>query len=516
MTGLGYVDMRDLDPILRKSEPAPVLARGLDLLGAIVRAATARAAGETATTPIRCPGRPRRRPCAGRLIIARHDVPSEIHWRCATCGEAGTIVEWRRTVWDLTSQPMFRGEDDGPDIELLLTQEAYDLVRGEVLLSDSHVERLVAGACWTTRGVILSGRWIELDELAGDIAFVANRTRNRRHLRLLEDVLDRIYRAVENAVPEDEVADERAPAEPGRLAASHGALQALARDAVDAHNRRPQEELGGLSPRQVQRLLDADWENPDGAVVVADDLPPGDLVDIRLLANARTLLKAVSQDGGVRMTTAENLNRAFVERMLEAMAWPEGFREEVRRYNKVINEHDVWSLHVLRILLYEAGLLRRWKGTLRATRRAEALLAEEQGGELYALLFRIHFRRFNLAYLDRIPETYEFQHTIAFSLYCFGQVGEGWRRAEDFAESLVLPVVREALPPQALYDPLSILVETRLLRPLTGFGLTEERLGEPGDGGEAAAAPLPSILTVRRYRKTALFDRFLTFRPGPA
>ena len=43
-------------------------------------------------------------------------------------------------------------------------------------------------------------------------------------------------------------------------------------------------------------------------------------------------------------------------------------------------------------------------------------------------------------------------------------------------------------------------METRILRPLTWFGLLEQR-------GEGTAGPLEQ----RLYRKTLLFDRFLKF-----
>ncbi len=343
MTDLRVVDMRDLDPILRKAEPAPALARQLELLGAIVSAATARPGGKTWTTPIRCPTRPRRRPCTGRLAVTCHDVPSEIRWQCVTCGKEGAIVGWRPGAGGRPS----RGRNQG-------------------------------------------------------------RRRACRGGLIVRDVLDAL----------GQVLAERGPA-------SLAELRAVAGDTVDAYNRRPQAELGGLSPGQVQRFLDADWEDRDGAIAIADDLSHDELAGAQLLVNARTFLEAVAGDGGVRTTTAGNLNRAFVGRMLEGLVWPEGFLENVRRWNKVINEDDVRPLHVLRILLYQARLLRRWKGTFRVTKHAESLLGEERAGELYAVLFRIHFRRFNLAYLDMVAETYEFQHTIGLLALPLRTVGRG-------------------------------------------------------------------------------------------
>ena len=556
MTDPHVVNLRDLDPTLREAEPAPALARQTGLLSTIAKAATVGPGGKTWTTPIRCPGRPRQRACRGRLAVTRHDVPSEIRWRCTACGKEGALVGWRKTLWDLSSRSSYAGPDDGPELELLMTQEAYDLIQREVLLSDPDLDRMVAAARWTKRGVLLSGTAVDLEELAGCVAFVANRTRNHSHERILDGVWERIDDALRGALPEDETLDEgpgpgafaeevleavrQAVAERGP--ASLAELQAVAGERIDTYNRQPQAEMGGLSPRQVQRLLEADWEDRDGAIGIADDLSLGELAGARLLVNARTFLEAVVGEGGIKTTTAGNLNRAFVGRMLEAMAWPEGFQEDVRRWNKVINEDDVRPLRVLRILLYEARLLRRWKGTFRVSQRGESLLSNERAGELFELLFQIHFRRLNLAYLDGLPATYEFQHTVAFSLWRFGQLADRWHEPEDLAEGLVLPVVREVLPPGEFLDPLPILVETRLLRPLANFGLAEERIGGPGgdkdapeeeppaevggtddrdetatdEGDQGSPAPaFPSLLTIHRYRKAQLFDRFLTFRLGP-
>ena len=74
-------------------------------------------------------------------------------------------------------------------------------------------------------------------------------------------------------------------------------------------------------------------------------------------------------------------------------------------------------------MLELAGLVRRRKGAFQATRKARELLEPGRAGELFTLLFRTHFRTFNLAYVDRAPEAPEFQRTIAFSLYRFARVG---------------------------------------------------------------------------------------------
>ena len=278
-------------------------------------------------------------------------------------------------------------------------------------------------------------------------------------------------------------------------------LNRITARATDAYNRRGRAELGGLSPLQVQRLLSADWESEGSALRLDEGLGLADLAGARTLTNARAFLAALLESDGTRATAAGNLNRAFVETMVGRLAWRPGFVEDLRRWNKVLNEADVRPLHVLRVVCELAGLVRTRQGAFRATRRAERLLAPEAAGRLLALLFRTFFREMNLAWLDRADEAHGFQETLAFSLYRFGVVASAWRSSEELAGDLCLPPVREEVSPKEGYDSLALILEMRLLDPLEGFGLAELR-EEPGQN---------PWLPRRFYRRTALFGRFLGF-----
>lgn len=85
----------------------------------------------------------------------------------------------------------------------------------------------------------------------------------------------------------------------------------------------------------------------------------------------------------------------------------------------------------------------------------------------------------------------------------FSQVGVGWRAPGELTEALVLPGVRDALRVSRHFDLPALILETRFLRPLTGFGLAEARSAprEPG-------APIARSA----YRKSPLFDRAVRFR----
>jgi hypothetical protein len=275
----------------------------------------------------------------------------------------------------------------------------------------------------------------------------------------------------------------------------NAALEARNRE----YNRRPQPELGGLSPEQMQRLISDDWSG-DGVVRLNTSLPLEMLGDSPTLYNARLLLRMLVERSSVRATVAGNLPRSVVAEFRDRLRLPPDLPAEYLTGAR--NEEDVFPLHVVRVLLDLAGLIKRRKGAFSATRRGSDLLADERAGELFARLFETHFRTLNLGYLDRmLVDAPGFQHTIAYALYRFGRIDPGWASPATIAEAVVLDSVRMELPGSEYRDWAAAITEARLLRTLTRFGLAELR-ELPREG---------SLVGDREYRRTPLFEHFLSF-----
>ena len=268
------------------------------------------------------------------------------------------------------------------------------------------------------------------------------------------------------------------------------------------YNVRPQAELGNLSPAAVQRLLDADWEGATSVVQLDETLPLDALGAANTLHDARLLLDLLVEDGPVKATPKGNLPRAVVARFRDRMLAPEATRESWVLEKRVVREEDFVRLHHLRVMLEVAGLAQRRKGTFRRTRRGEQLADPAQAGALLARLVRTHFRTFNLAYLDGAGPAPGFQYTIAYTLHRFARIGDAWMTPAEAAGALLLPLVRDELATDVGYDRAALVVESRCLRPLEGFGLAEARDVEATPG---------EFLRRRAYRKTALFDRLFRF-----
>jgi hypothetical protein len=183
--------------------PGPA-RRLLGHLSGVIRAATARDAGVEWTTTVPCRRRPRRAPCAGRLVVHRTDVPSSITWHCPACGDDGVITGWRGTLDDLSDARLDGEDDDWLNVHIPRVLHRAIARIGFMAL---ECERVVAGAMPAdvgTDAVVLRGRPADFEELIGCIAFEANHASNRRTQRELDtanDVLRTMIDVAESVRP---------------------------------------------------------------------------------------------------------------------------------------------------------------------------------------------------------------------------------------------------------------------------------------------------------------------------
>jgi hypothetical protein len=242
-----------------------------------------------------------------------------------------------------------------------------------------------------------------------------------------------------------------------------------------------QDRLDGLGPCRVQ-----------------EDLPFDVLADTTVVPNARLFMMAL--DGsGAKLTARGNLNRNFVEVLMDRLQWQGCDAAEIRSVCKTANEHDFAPAMYLHTVLRLAGLVRSQKGLLDLTKKGRGLLPKEEAGRLQAQLFRTTFARYNTAYLDRFDMPEVFAPQISLILYLIGQFCTDWRPVEALMRSVAFPT-KELTEPKYPDLP-AVAFETRVLRYLCWFGLMEEGRTAANDDWRQ-----PSL-----YRKTALYDRMLRF-----
>ena len=103
------------------------------------------------------------------------------------------------------------------------------------------------------------------------------------------------------------------------------------------------------------------------AIRIANDLRANEIAGSAVARNTLILLRHAIERGGLPLTASGNLSRAIVAEMRKLIEWPHFDQANAFRFNKIINEPDFLPLHVVRLLVQAATLVRAQRGKLVAT-----------------------------------------------------------------------------------------------------------------------------------------------------
>lgn len=254
-------------------------------------------------------------------------------------------------------------------------------------------------------------------------------------------------------------------------------------------------------------LLVSDWESATGPIRFSPSLSLPDLDDADFFQNTRVLLAAVAAENGAPATATGNLNRAFAARIFDRLTLSKHLRNSIRTVCKVVNEQDVWPLHLARVVAECAGLLIRRNRRFHLTRTGRAALAREQAGALYRRLFLAYFRRFVLHYDFHMRNVPGIQETMSVILWRLDTVVRDWTPVRGLAPQILLPGVLQQLhnAMRSTYDTEEWILTGYVLDPLFDLGLIERK--KPGEW--------PSITEHDQIRVSPLWRKFVTFGPSP-
>ena len=257
-----------------------------------------------------------------------------------------------------------------------------------------------------------------------------------------------------------------------------------------------------LTPQSVSALLERPSDSIPDVIRVATDLDESEVGETAFLSTTRLMIERAQQNEGLQLTASLALSRADTRALFDALTWPDYDKAIVLAVNKVLNEHDVMPVEIVRGIIQAAKFLRRRDRRLLATKLGTALLAPDRAADLFRMLFAFVFWRINLGYLDRMPVKRWPQDHIGLVLWCLSIVARDWSSADALMATCS---VRDAaaIENDERPDNLTFVFEARILRPLTWFGLIEtRRIGEPGSFAWRHH---------REFRKSALFDHALAF-----
>ena len=244
-----------------------------------------------------------------------------------------------------------------------------------------------------------------------------------------------------------------------------------------------------------------DGEPPDShALRLSSDLADGELAGSAFARNATVLLRAAAEEGeGLRVTASGTLSLASVARMRAETDWPDMWATEHFRKGTRYRERDIWELHLLRAMVQDAGLVEPGARALEPTALGRRMLEPGSLGALQALLFQAFFWRADLSLFvgwlgQRVPGRWP-QEDIGAVLWALSGVAGEWHGADTLVVSCTDP---ETPAPHGFRAWPAPLFVSRVLVPLCWFGVMEWR-------------EIQDMHDVRRWRKTALYDRLLSF-----
>ena len=127
------------------------------------------------------------------------------------------------------------------------------------------------------------------------------------------------------------------------------------------------------------------------------------------------------------------------------------------------------------------------------------MLSDAQQGSLLAILFHIMFWRMDLGYFGRSVLGSWPQEDIGVVLWSLSVSDGEWQTSEKLTRLCSIP---EPAIMSGTWDRSTYAMEAKVLRPLLWFGLLEYRNEKIAESRFEAR---------HYYRKTALFDRLVTF-----
>ena len=252
-----------------------------------------------------------------------------------------------------------------------------------------------------------------------------------------------------------------------------------------------------LEPESMEALREEpSADNP--TLRLAADLPDEAFAESAFVRNALIALQRINDEFLPSLTDKGHFGRDMVASMREAMTWPGMEATEQLRTGKKLREGDVWELHLLHRLMELAGLMEGQAVLCQLTPLGHQMLEPGTRGALQALLFRHLFWHANLSqFVETFPRGLPGrwpQDDIGVILWGLSNVAGEWQSVDTL---MAMTTVRHETVARMHWNAEGSMFAGRVLGPLRWFGLLEYH--GPPDRAEVG------------WRKTALFDRFLSF-----
>lgn len=209
--------------------------------------------------------------------------------------------------------------------------------------------------------------------------------------------------------------------------------QAFADTFMQQRNQQPQDDFQGLSPEQVHRMLHFPFDTP-----ALFEFP--ETLSLQPEAPVLVLIRSITDaidEKGLKATAKGNLPRKLCQ-AAAASYWSALPEDDIHHRIRVNKEEDCADLHVARVLMELAGLLRNTKGRFYLTRKYHQIATTQSGlAGLYPTIFKTCCTDFNWAFRDGYEEIPFIQQSFLFTLYLLHRHGNDWKPCRFYEDRFV-------------------------------------------------------------------------------
>ena len=220
-------------------------------------------------------------------------------------------------------------------------------------------------------------------------------------------------------------------------------LQKQLHQIMDEQNNRSIPEFEGYSPLQMHQILHFTFGEESPIKLLK--LSGSEYKKIPILNQITYLTELIAKSGEMTLT-----KKGFLPTRIVSELYQQGFLKE--KYiesglTKLYKETDSLTVHLTRLLMEVAGLVKKRNGKLRLTKRGEKLRKDQFA--LLKTLLETYTSKFNWAYLDGYGENHIGQLGVGFSLILLAKYGQEKRLDVFYARKYFTahPHLLEAIEP---------------------------------------------------------------------
>lgn len=207
-------------------------------------------------------------------------------------------------------------------------------------------------------------------------------------------------------------------------------INKLVQQEVDRYNNNPMESFDGFSPFQMSYILYSPFDQVC-PIQINSRIKENLLKDSPIFKLLLSLLARI-QVNGIKLTATDNLPPQIVKEIYDLGYYPDVMIE--KGITKLTTEKDWIILHTVKIVLIQAGILRKIHHRLLFTKKGEKYFDNERFHDMFYIFLNSFTMKFNWAYNDSYENEQLGQLGFLYLLYLLNKYGGPYRNLKYYSD----------------------------------------------------------------------------------